>query len=860
MNIHLTDLLHSSRPAAGHVVLRLLTAVCLVLLLIGSAALPAPVVHASPETLASILKLNHSLPAGGRVLDYLVSPNGQYVVYIAISEIYAYELFSVPLAGGVPTRLTPIAPEGTRIDRFSISADSSRVVYVSNQDTLSKYEVFSIPIAGPATAGVKISKEAVPGSSVNYLLISPDGSRVVYSADEDTFNVDELYSTPMTGPGSAAVKLNSSLPPEGDVKGQIVITPDSSRVIYMADQLVNDVLMLFSVPIAGGTPTRLNGANVVGGDADVDPEETYFPTVHLSPDGSRVVYRADEVTEFTYNLYSVPVAGPNGAAVLIGDPNRSTREFEISPDSSKVVYISESGDIRELDSAAITGGAPVRLNGTLAAGGYLGAKFISPDSSRVVYSAAQQDKDKAELYSVPIGGPYSAGVKISALPDGVNSSYLFYTPDSSQVIFLASTGDWRSDMLYSVPTTGPATSNVRLSVDGFFFDGNWTWNVSPDSSRVVYQVVTETTYDLYMVPAGGPASASVRLNGTSGAVTKFTICPDSSRVVYIDGSSGTEELYVADNGQTRIGLSPTHAFVTEGTSSVSLEVRLNQAAALPVSVQYATANGTATATHDYTTTSGTLNFAPGETGPKTITIPILNDAISENTESFTLTLSNPTNAIFNPKGASSTISIFDNDVTATTTTLLTSPKPSVVGQTVTATFTVSTANPLDIVTGGEVTVTGSSASCTAPLSEGHCELVFTEKANEVLVASYSGTATYGGSKSPNLSHRVAVAATVTTLTLPAPGPVEVGKPLVVNFSVAVLTPGSGTPTGQVMVTDGVSSCVAAVEAGTCTLFLSTSGSRTLTAAYAGSANFAHSTSGGTSQFVRWGVFLPFLKK
>ena len=62
-----------------------------------------------------------------------------------------------------------------------------------------------------------------------------------------------------------------------------------------------------------------------------------------------------------------------------------------------------------------------------------------------------------------------------------------------------------------------------------------------------------------------------------------------------------------------------------------------------MSVNYATSNGTATAGADYTAASGTLNFAAGVTS-QTITVPILNDAIFEGSESFNVTLSGAANA------------------------------------------------------------------------------------------------------------------------------------------------------------------------------------------------------------------------
>jgi len=63
----------------------------------------------------------------------------------------------------------------------------------------------------------------------------------------------------------------------------------------------------------------------------------------------------------------------------------------------------------------------------------------------------------------------------------------------------------------------------------------------------------------------------------------------------------------------------------------------------PVTVNYATANGSATAPADYTAVSGTLSFGVGET-TKPIPVPINDDTVGEPDETFTVNLSAPTGA------------------------------------------------------------------------------------------------------------------------------------------------------------------------------------------------------------------------
>ena len=86
--------------------------------------------------------------------------------------------------------------------------------------------------------------------------------------------------------------------------------------------------------------------------------------------------------------------------------------------------------------------------------------------------------------------------------------------------------------------------------------------------------------------------------------------------------------------------------VTEGntgTVGATFTVSLSAATNVPVTVHYATTDGSATtADGDYQATSGTLTFAPGET-TKTITVPINGDRQRESDESLLLELTNPIN-------------------------------------------------------------------------------------------------------------------------------------------------------------------------------------------------------------------------
>src|SRR5206468_1079945 len=71
-----------------------------------------------------------------------------------------------------------------------------------------------------------------------------------------------------------------------------------------------------------------------------------------------------------------------------------------------------------------------------------------------------------------------------------------------------------------------------------------------------------------------------------------------------------------------------------GTVAATFAITLSAASPTPVTVKYATAPGTATAT-DFTAASGTVSFAAGQTS-KTVTVLVKGDTVKEPNEQFSL--------------------------------------------------------------------------------------------------------------------------------------------------------------------------------------------------------------------------------
>ena len=169
--------------------------------------------------------------------------------------------------------------------------------------------------------------------------------------------------------------------------------------------------------------------------------------------------------------------------------------------------------------------------------------------------------------------------------------------------------------------------------------GTLSFTPGQTTKRVEVQTLPDTDQE-------GAESFTVRLSGATGATLT-------------DGVATGTILDDDDRPSLRIG----DARVTEG-GIAAFTVTLSSAATGAVTVSYATVDGTATAGADYTTTSGTLSFTPGQT-TKRVEVQTLPDTDQEGAESFTVRLSGATGATLTDGVATGTI--LDNDEAPTIT-------------------------------------------------------------------------------------------------------------------------------------------------------------------------------------------------
>ena len=191
---------------------------------------------------------------------------------------------------------------------------------------------------------------------------------------------------------------------------------------------------------------------------------------------------------------------------------------------------------------------------------------------------------------------------------------------------------------------------------------------------------TATAGDDYAAASGalrfapGEASKTIRVptveDTTQEQTETFAVTLSSPSGATIQDGSATGTITDDDGPVTALPVLDIADDTVEEGDEAEFLVTLSRTSTETITVNYATADGTATAGDDYAATSGTLTFAPGEAS-KTIPVPTVEDNAQEQTETFTVALSSPSGATI--QGGSATGTITDDDGPVTALPALTSP-------------------------------------------------------------------------------------------------------------------------------------------------------------------------------------------
>ncbi len=449
----------------------------------------------------TLSKLNDVLIANGRVLDYAISPDGESVAYRADQETQGVtELYVATIDGSGVIKLNAgMANAAGNVVEYQWSPDSAQIVYSADADIANITEVYLADRDG----GNHVKINGSVGASVVFLqqpTWSPDGRYVAQLVVETGTNRRLGINTHDTQVGGFSSVRVTSVPSFGNV-ASFGWAPDSSVVAYIADQETDNVNELFSALPDGSGTAKLNPTLVSGG---------IIVSFQWAPDGSRIAYRATQETASVVEIFSaLPDGGSNMKLNGMLAAGSSVSIFEWAPDSSNVAYLAaqDTAGIAELYASSADGANNIKLNSPMHTTASVAQFAWAPDSSRIAYRSNQESALVFEIFATAADGSMNVKLSETLGANGVTAftamnSFEMWSPNSAQFVYPVDLSGTSVFEHYAADQDGTSQTQVTVTPAGFLSSfARW----SADSSSLIYassQDIAGVT-ELYLASADG---------------------------------------------------------------------------------------------------------------------------------------------------------------------------------------------------------------------------------------------------------------------------------------------------------------------------------------------------------------------
>ena len=691
---------------------------------------------------------------------------------ISVNEAAGNATFTVTLSEPSTLRVTVAysTADGSAVAGADYSARSGTLVFepgvtrltiavpILNDAVFEGTETFQVKLATPVNATIadatgigRISDDGTgaggtdndtPTLSVNSVSVV-EGAPAIFTVSLSNPSTSAVVFTPTLASGSAGIGTDTAaanaLEVSADngatwstVAGNVAIAPGSTSVqlrLATIDDAIDEATETFTLTatsVGGALPAPATGSASIT-DNDAAPL--------LSIDDVRVNEAAGTAT-FTVRLsgasglpVSVDFATADGSATAGADYTARAGTLTFAPGvvaQTITVAIANDAVYEGLENFNVNLSAPV--NAGIADG--LGIGGILDDGG----GTGGTDDDR----------PRVASVSSPSAPEGGNLDFAVTLTNPSTT----------PTTVTLTPASGTATVGLDTGAALVSFDGGATF--SPLNGASV-DVPAGATSFIVRVPAlfdeiGEPAETM-----TLAAATAVNPAP----LVGI----GT----ITENGTPVVAISGPVTY-NEAAGTASYTVTLSNPSATAVSVAFATADGTASAGADYLAKSDTLTFAPGAPLTQTVTVAILNDAVFEGAEIFSVNLSTPVGATLG--NASSLTTIVDNGGgiggTDDDTPRLSVSGPAVIDEAAdTATYTVTLSNPSTAPVTVNFATADGSATAGSDYTAASGSLTFAPGAplTQTVTVAITNDSVFEGSETFSLNLSGAVGASIAVGTV-----------------------------------------------------------------------------------------------
>lgn len=358
-----------------------------------------------------------------------------------------------------------------------------------------------------------------------------------------------------------------------------------STIDDAAVESVETMTLTLSTPSAGAVLGTAIGTGTIN-DNDVPPPPS-FAVGNASPvtEGGTLVYTVTKTGSASAS-FSVNFATADGTAISGSDfnPNSGTLTF-LASDVTKTVSVTtiddallESAETVLLNLSAPTGGSTIT---TSQGSGAVNDNDTLPPPSFAISAAPSVTEGGSLVYTVTKTGATNTSFTVNfASASGTATAGSDYTANSGTLTFL----------------TGDTSKTISIAtIDDAVVEG------------------AETVLVNLSAPSGG---STITTSQGSGTINDNDLPPPTFTV---------SDVSIVEGGVLAFAVSRSAAAISTNFS-----------------VNYATADGTATSASDYTAASGTLTFTPGGATSQTVNVSTVQDTAVEANETLLLNLSGAT--------------------------------------------------------------------------------------------------------------------------------------------------------------------------------------------------------------------------
>jgi uncharacterized repeat protein (TIGR01451 family) len=368
-----------------------------------------------------------------------------------------------------------------------------------------------------------------------------------------------------------------------------------------------------------------------------DSSETFSVTIVSDPNDE-----PDETVNLTLSSPTAAALGVQSTAVLtitdddampalsISDVTQAEAHSGTTPFTHNVTLSAASAFTVTVNYATASGGATAGSD-FVTAGGQL--TFLPGETSKPVVVTVNGDTmfEADESYLVNLSGESNATIADGQAIGNITNDDV--QPSISIADLSQNETNGVTTFTFNVTLSNASDSTVTVQ----YSTANDTATAGSDYTAASGQVSFSPTV------TSQPISITVTGDATNEPNETFfvNLLTPANATIADSQALGT---IINDDGVPSISITDvTQNEGNAGTTVFTFTVSLSNASALPVTVDYATADGTATATIDYTGAAGIVTFAPSVTS-QPVTVNVTGDLFTEAAETFFVNLTNPTNA------------------------------------------------------------------------------------------------------------------------------------------------------------------------------------------------------------------------